>query len=416
MSTSQHNISHETPINDSSQKRPVDRYLWGIYIFMLLVSLVELYSASSREVSSGNILDPLIRHGFMLAASVGIVLFLQRFHYRQFIPYIPLFILASVIMMIYVLFFGDVINGARRSFSFMGIAIQPAEFIKMSSVLGIAFILSRTQSKKGVTNAGIISTAVMVIIFGGLLFTQGLTNTILLMCISLSMMLIGGISFKKLTLTVLIYGVVAGAGLALRSDDDGETNRSGTWQARFERFFDDKVPPIKQPITAKNSQEQYSYFAQANGGITGVGPGHSREAARLPLAFSDYIYAIIIEELGIIGAVIILGVYLALLARAGAIASRCSRALPALLSIGMGVFITFQALFHMAIVTGVFPVSGQPLPLISKGGSSILITSIAFGIMMSVSRYAVRNGKKQEINKEINSLPESVRAENPTQL
>ena len=160
----------------------------------------------------------------------------------------------------------------------------------------------------------------------------------------------------------------------------------------------------------------YSYMAQAHGGISGVLPGNSRETSRLPLAFSDYIFAIVVEDWGLIGGIGLLVLYLALLGRAGAIAARCSRAFPALLVMGMAVMIVLQALFHMAIVTGVFPVSGQPLPLISKGGSSIIVTSIAFGIMLSVSRYAVQSNRQKDINAEILELPEELSAENRGKL
>ena len=155
----------------------------------------------------------------------------------------------------------------------------------------------------------------------------------------------------------------------------------------------------------------------AHGGITGVGPGNSRESSRLPLAFSDYIYAIIIEDLGfIVGGIGLLVAYLMILARAGLIARRCTRAFPALLVMGMAVMIVLQALFNMAIVVGVFPVSGQPLPLISKGGTSIWMMSFGFGVMLSVSRYAVKDsGKKIKTEKE-NDLPEDLQAANPTNL
>ena len=137
----------------------------------------------------------------------------------------------------------------------------------------------------------------------------------------------------------------------------------------------------------------------------------------MPLAFSDFIYSIIIEDLGLFGGLFVLFLYLCLLGRASGIASRCSRAYPAMLVIGMAVMIVMQALVHMAINVGAAPVSGQPLPLISKGGSSIIITSIALGIMLSVSRYAASTrSKRQEIKQEIDALPEEIRAENPTQL
>lgn len=197
-----------------------------------------------------------------------------------------------------------------------------------------------------------------------------------------------------------------------RATIDRQTTQSG----RLKRWLGigDSVPKYEQPITALNRQEMYSFMAQANGSWHGVLPGNSRETARLPLAFSDYIYAIIIEDWGFIGGIFLLGLYLALLGRAGAIAANCRSALPTLLIMGMAVFIVLQALFHMAIVTGVFPVSGQPLPMISKGGSSILVTSIAFGIMLSVSRTAAkRDEDSKAIRAEIAELPSNMIAANP---
>ena len=238
---------------------------------------------------------------------------------------------------------------------------------------------------------------------------------------------------RKLFLVLVVYGLLAVMGYAFKewraagreketveiTLSDGtktqERDHMGTWVARMTRFFD-STPKYEKDIDSKNQQEMYSYMAQANGGVFGQMPGNSREAARLPLAFSDYIFAIIVEELGLVGGLGILALYLSLMLRAGHIASRCSSALPTLLVMGCAVMIILQALFHMAIVTGVFPVSGQPLPLISKGGTSIIITSIAFGIMLSISRFAVQSGKKKDVKEELESLPEDFRAINPSQL
>ena len=159
----------------------------------------------------------------------------------------------------------------------------------------------------------------------------------------------------------------------------------------------------EQKLTADNRQEMYSYMAQANGGIIGVGPGNSREAARLPLAFSDYIFAIIVEDIGLVGGTIVIGAYLLLLLRAGNIARRCKKNYPAMLVVGVASMIVIQALMHVAIVTGAGPVSGQPLPLISKGGTSILITSLAFGLILGISRYAVKSKKKDTAKPEENA-------------
>jgi cell division protein FtsW len=280
----------------------------------------------------------------------------------------------------------------------------------------------------------VVKSAIAVLVFGGVLFSQGLTNTILLMSISVSMMLIGGIEWKKLFCVLGIYAIIGGGmvaykvmhdskdddtskSLVTQVDDESEkrAERHGTWQARLGRFFS-STPKYEEEITASNRQEMYSYMAQANGGLIGVFPGNSRETARLPLAFSDYIYAIIIEDTGFLGGLTLMIIYLWLLSRAGVIARRCHRAFPVLLVMGMAVMIVLQALFHMAITTGTFPVSGQPLPLISKGGTSILVTSIAFGAMLSVSRTAVQNGTKKEDKEELSSLPEELRANNPVQI
>ncbi len=400
-----------------------DKHIWGIYIALCIISLIELYSASSREVASSSlgVFGPIVRHVAMLLGGFGIMVLISRRHYREFIPYTLLFALISTGMMVYVMFFGEIVNGARRSVSIAGILVQPAEFIKLSAVMIVAWIMARNQKKRsiGVEDRGIIAAAIAILIFSGLLFKQGLTNTLLLMAISLSMMIIGGISFKRLGLVLATYIVLGGAAYTINaamSDNGDDVNRTETWKARVDRWLDD-TPKYEQKIDAKNRQEMYGFMAQANGGVFGVFPGNSRETARLPLAFSDYIYSIIIEDTGLVGGIVVLVLYLWLLGRASAIASRCSRAYPALLVIGMAVMIVCQALFHMGIVSGFMPVSGQPLPLISKGGSSILITSIAFGVMLSVSRFAVRhNSKKQEIKEEINALPEEMRAENPTQL
>lgn len=394
------------------EKPRTDRHIWGVIILLMLVSVIALYSASSREVASTNVYGPILRHGILLGAGLVIMIVLERIHYRWFKPFIPVFAFASVFMMVYVLFFGDVINGARRSFTIAGIMIQPAEFLKMSAVLVIALIMSRMQEPNGVKTKGVVWSAVAVIVFSGLLFTQGLTNTILLMAISLSMMMIGGVQIKKFCLVLLAYAVIGGAALGYKfissesraaesngTEQVAEVDRSSTWEARIQRFIGDGTPKYDQPITPENRQEMYSYFAQANGGIFGQFPGNSREASRLPLAFSDYIYAIIIEETGMVGGLALILLYMWLLTRSGRIAGRCRKSFPALLVLGLAVMIVFQALFHMGIVTGVFPVSGQPLPLISKGGSSILVTSIAFGMMLSVSRYGMQPRPKKNKKK-----------------
>ncbi len=426
-----------TPLQAEDQPRKADKYIWAIYIALIAISVVELYSASSREVQASNVFGPLLRHAMMLLLGFGVTLGLSRMKFKWLIPLTPVFVGFALIIAVYVLFKGQVINGARRSMSLFGIALQSAELLKLAVVLVIAYVVAFNQEKRGVTTTGVSICAAFVLLASGLLFSQGLTNTLLLMGISMAMMLIGGIQLRKFMIVLVCYGAIGGAGALYKSSRDkmseeeiayitetgknfkGETatiDRQTTQMGRVKRWLGvgDTIPKYAQPITALNRQEMYSFMAQANGSWHGVLPGNSRETARLPLAFSDYIYAIIVEDWGFIGGFLLLALYLALLGRAGAIAANCRSALPTLLIMGMAVFIVLQALFHMAIVTGVFPVSGQPLPLISKGGSSILVTSIAFGIMLSVSRTAVkRDADAQAIRAEIAELPSNFIAANP---
>ncbi len=419
---------------NNTQFRKGDKYIWGVYIFLIIVSVIELYSASSREVTASNVLAPIMRHGFMLLLGFGVVVGLSRVKYKVFNHGITVFALAALLIAVYVLFKGQIINGARRSMSLFGIALQSAELLKIAVVLVIARVIAFNQERGGVTTFGVARCAFFVLLCSGLLFTQGLTNTLLLMGISISMMLIGGIQNRKLGIVLLIYLLIGGAGYMWKSHDkqsaaevaliaetgkdaSGEAatfNRTGTHKGRIARWLFDSIPKYEQPITSVNRQEMYSFMAQANGGWHGVLPGNSRETARLPLAFSDYIFAIVIEDWGFMGGMLLLTAYLILLGRAGAIAAKCRSAFPSLLIMGMAVMIVLQALFHMAIVTGVFPVSGQPLPLISKGGSSILVTSIAFGIMLSVSRSAAfKDDDNAIISQEIADLPADLNAPNP---
>ena len=444
-------MKSEEPIKTTKPKEkaaptpPGDKYIWAIYITLCLISVVEQYSASSTMVTTNDIIGPLTDHLMHLFLGFLVIYFVQRIHYSKFILLVPVLAVVSVGCAIYVMIGGDVINGAKRSFRLFGmLPVQPAELIKFTSAALIALIMSKSQLQdgKGISRKGLITTLVAIAIFGGVLIRQGTTNTIILLAISFSMMIVGGVPLKKIFaiigIGILLAGSAVGVKLLMEKAEEkdatelvaqnsdsqiekGETvdRFSEVLVPRLKRWwYGDTIPKWQQKITRTNYQEQFSYIAQAHGGVVRFMPGNSRETSRLPLAFSDYIFAIVIEDLGLVGGVFVLILYIFLLFRAGGIASQCTRAFPAMLVIGMALYITFQALFHMGIVSGLLPVSGQPLPLISAGGTSILITSLAIGVMLSVSRFATRKGtaQKRDINQEISALPENVRAENPSQL
>ncbi len=402
-----------------------DSWIWGIYFILLIVSIVESYSASSQIVAGRSVYSPIISQGGFLLLGLGIIVAMSRIKYNNtylLTGIIPLLWFVSVGGLLYVLVAGKVVNGAARAIYIMGFSVQPAELAKLSVVTMLAFILARSQKNNDVSMWGLIASVAVVAVFGLLMLRDGLTNTALLMGISLSMMVVGGISWRRIILVLVLFCIVGAAGYAIKSHNDSsdsvvQTNqtvgpraeektnvdRTDMRKGRVSKWLhSDSL--IYEPVSDDNAQEMFSRMAQAHGGITGVTPGHSRECSRLPLAFSDYIYSIIVEETGLAGGIIVLMLYFALMSRAAIIASRCSRSLPALLIMGMAAMITCQALCHMAINVGAMPVSGQPLPLISKGGTSILVTSVAFGLMICISRSVAngddrRNNKKNKDNK-----------------
>lgn len=409
-----------------------DPYIWGIYIMLLIVSVVELFSASSTEVKDANIYAPLLRHAMYLGGGLLIVLWLQNVHFGYFGRFATFFAVCSLVLLLISSFLGPAINGAQRAIHIGGATIQPAEIVKLTVVVLLATILGRNQEPGGVSTRGVVEVAIIVVVFSGILWINGLTNTLLLMGVSVAMFLIGGIQWRKLLMVGLVYGVCAGVLYMVKYNNEKaseydavaaemgasgtaaehQIGRSATHESRMESYSKGVKPT--DSITDKNRQVFFAKMAQANGGLIGRGPGNSRESARLPLAFSDYIFSIIVEDTGFVGGCSLLLLYILLLARAGRVAYKCSRAFPAFLIMGCAVLIVFQALVHMAIVTGVAPVSGQPLPFISKGGTSIIVMSAAIGMMLSVSRYAVRSKNKREIADEIDALPSHMQAANIT--
>ena len=420
-----------------------DPWIWGIYIALIIISIIESYSASSREVAAQGIYVPIIKQCVFLGAGAVGVFWLQRLDYNK-----PLFLylmipglaVITVMSLIYVMFFGEIINGARRAMTIIPglLTLQPAELAKLSIVTILSYIFAKSQKNQDISNKGLMAAAFAVGIYGALMIKSGLTNTLLLIAISGSMLLIGGARLKKIGILMIIFGIMFGFFVIIKHNNDkkeeifnenqremmvpssansasnGEVGRSGTWKNRLSEWWNSDSL-VYRPITPKNQQEMFSRMAQAHGGLVGCGIGKSRECSRLPLAFSDYIYSIIVEETGLVGGIFVLVLYLSLLGRAAMIVRRSKRVLPSLLVIGMASFITFQALFHMAINVGVFPVSGQPLPLISKGGTSIIVISVAFGVMLSVSRTIANYGNKKNKAEET-PIIEGLDAENPTEI
>ena len=429
-----------------------DPWIWGIFIMLAIISIIESYSASSREVAKVGLYAPLIKQCVFLGIGAMIAIGLLHVNYNNtlFLYFaVPILAIFSVVSLLYVMKFGDLINGARRSMTIVpGLpSIQPSEFAKLSIVTLLSYIFAKSQKNRDISTKGLVTAGIVVAIYCGLMYKSGLTNALLLFSISISMLLIGGAKIKKIGVFIVFFVFMVGVIFIIKNKNDekeqmmievqasmpaaneeevedmvvqaqsqskGDVDRSATRWERIKKWLH-RDSLVYDPITAENQQEMFSRMAQAHGGLIGVGVGRSRECSRLPLAFSDYIFSIIVEETGFLGGLFVLMLYLSLLCRAAMIVRRSKRVLPSLLVIGLASFITFQALFHIAINVGVFPVSGQPLPLISMGGSSMMVICAAFGVMLSVSRTIANQGNK---NNKADETPviEGLDAENPTEI
>lgn len=421
-----------------------DKYIWGIYIFLLVVSIIEVYSASSTVIKTENVYVPLWDHIKFLIAGFVLVCLFQNIHYKFFRNFAWIIAIICLVLVIYASHFGVRINDAMRAIPIGGFTLQPAEMMKLALVLVLAKIMQQNQRDGGVSTKGVIISAILVGIMGMSVYQNGATNMALMMVVSLSMFIIGGTQSRKIFIVVLCYVVLGGGAYLIKesADDDnafakvqaeeqqmhrvegygiqyqinttGKIDRHDMRKERIRMWLKGVHPG--DTVTDANYQVKHAHYAMAHGFITGNLPGNSRESSRLPLAFSDYIYSIIVEDWGLVGGIVLLIFYLLLVARAGYVASKCHRAFPALLIMGLAVMIVAQALVHMCIVTGVLPVSGQPLPFISKGGTSIIIMSVAVGMMLSVSRFAVVSNDRKAVNAESRELPKEMQTMNPMRV
>lgn len=390
-----------------------DKVIWIIFLCLCLISIIEVFSAASTlTYKTGDHWGPITQHSIILMVGVVVVLFVHTIHYKWFQVFPYFLIPLSVAMLIFVsamgVLTGDRVNGAARWMSFMGIQFQPSEIAKMAVIIVTASILARTQTEEGATGKAF---KYILIISGGiclLIAPENLSTAMLLFGVVVLMMFVGRIPWKKLgllfgTLGLGLTFVLGAIMLAPKDSDLPFLHRLSTWKTRIVKFTNkEEIPAAKFDID-KDAQVAHARIAIATSNLVGKMPGNSVERDFLSQAFSDFIFAIVIEELGLLGGGFVVLLYIWLLVRAGRIAKRCDRTFPAFLVMGIALMLVSQAVLNMMVAVGLFPVTGQPLPLISKGGTSTLINCAYIGMILSVSRYtaALEAVSTQEELKEI---------------
>ena len=392
-----------------------DRVIWIIFMFLCLISAVEVFSATSTlAYQHVNHWAPIGRHASFLVGGFLAVVLLHNIPCHLFRAGIILFPV-SLVMLIVTPFIGISANDAHRWLSIFGIQLQPSEFAKLSLLILIAFLLS----KRGRITDDQIFTWILLctLVACGLILPENFSTAFMLFGVSFLMMFIGQLPIKKLlklagsllALLVLFLAVLKFTPKTfVQSYMPG---RLATWQARLERFGDDSAnynAAGTYIVTDENYQVSHAKIAIARGGLFGQMPGHGQQRDFLPQAYSDFIYAIILEELGFAGGVFVLLLYIMLLVRVGMIARRCEKPFSKFLVLGCGLLIVVQALANMAVAVSLIPVTGQPMPLVSRGGTSTVISCVYFGIILSISRFGAHIRETDEEEEEhVEATPES---------
>lgn len=352
-----------------------DPIIWGIVILLSLFSILVVYSATGSlayKYAGGNTEAYLFRHSFLVLVSLTVMWFAHKIPYRSYALYARMAMFLSIPLLGITYLFGSNLNEASRWLTIPVInqAFQPSDLAKLALITALAAMLASKQN-----NIKDFKKTFLPIIFSigficALIALANMSTAILLLATCLLIMFIGRVPLKYLVMVVMvgILGLTSAAFLGQRGD---------TFVSRIESFLDkDEIP----------FQAEQSYIAIATGGFTGKGPGNSEQRNSLPHPYSDFIYAIIIEEYGVAGGVGVLFLYLALLYRGMRIVASSNKAFGGLLSAGLSFALVIQALINMSVAVGLGPITGLPLPLLSMGGTSLVFTGISLGIILSVSR------------------------------
>ncbi len=380
-----------------------DLGIWLILFVLCIISLVEVYTSSSNMTyKTGQFWAPVVSHSGMLALALIAAWITHQCNLTIIKGSILCLYPISLIMLVLVRSSGEAINGAHRYVSLFGVSFQPSELAKLALVGVAALLLSAGYDKKrNVTDKrffwALVGATLLMFIPTGLenlstALIMGLTVVILTWMTNPPSKPFYGLCCGLVGLGLI--GIFAAKTVPTEAIEKYAPPRATTWVNRIKHSGERPADPKEYDIY-ENVQKTHARIAIASSGITGVGFGKSVERDFLPQAYSDFIYAIIIEEGGLVWGIIVMGLYLALLALTLMTVRRCKNRFQACLALGLAVMMTVQAMVNMAVATGAIPVTGQPLPLISRGGTSLIICGIYIGIILRVS-YAVQKKEKNE--------------------
>mgnify|MGYP003575193071 FL=1 len=384
-------------INALLERTKGDRWIWIIIVLLSMISIMVVYSATGaiaykKGVSVEKYL--LFKHVIFVLLGIGMIYIAHLLDYKYYAGISKILMIVTVPLLLYTLAFGQSLNDASRwvKIPVIGLTFQTSDLAKLALITFLARMLTRKQENiKDVKSAFIPIMGSVCVVFV-LIALANLSTALMLFGVSILLLIIGRISIKQIA-------TVCAGGLVLLMFVVFLGPRRETYKSRINSFLH---PELQH--SDKTYQSDHAKIALATGGVLGKGPGNSTERNFLPHPYSDFIFAIIIEEYGTVGGLVVITLYLVLLYRCVRIVNRSPKAFGALLAAGLSFSLTIQAFANMAVAVGLGPVTGVPLPLVSMGGTSMIFTSIAFGIILSVSRDVEENSsknKKEEIENKV---------------
>lgn len=371
-----------------------DRVIWMILAILALFSILTVYSATGSlayQQRAGNTEAFLIRHGFILMLGLFIAYLAYSVNYMRYKFAAPWLLTIAIPLLAYTLFFGQEINDARRwiEVPFIGITFQTSDFARVALILFVAREITRHNDYIKDFNKAFLPIIVPILMVCALIAPANLSTALLLFLTCVLMMFIGRVAVRYIVL-LMILGVITFAALVGVGRAFPKLVRVETWSSRLREFATNPEGGY---------QVMHSKIAIASGEWIGLGPGNSDMRNYLPAPYSDFIYAIICEEYGLIGGFLILGLFVLLMFRTTALVTKSSKQFGALLALGLSLSMVIQALANMAVSVNLVPVTGLTLPVVSMGGTSVLFSCLAFGMILSVSRY-VEQVSSQEADAE----------------
>lgn len=374
-----------------------DRIIWFVIVLLSLWGVLAIYSSTGSIAylkHGGNTEYFLIKHCGILVMGLFLMWLTHLVDFQYYSRPARYLVYLAILLLIYTLLFGTGVNSARRWVTIPGIGItfQSSDFAKVALVMYIAHFLSRRQDRIGNFKKTFLPVLVVIVVVCALIGVADLSTAAMLFATSLLLLFIGRIPMKHILAVFGVGTVVVSLMVVVILSTNFEGGRVGTWRARIENY----VSFVKGDETVESYQNQQANIAIANGGIIGQGPGQSKQRNFLPLAFSDFIYAIILEEYGLLGGLFVMALYLTLLWRAVIIVVNAPKAFGALLAIGLSFTLVIQAFMNMGVAVHILPNTGLPLPFISMGGTSLLFTSLAMGIILSVSRHSQKTTETED--------------------